>query len=463
MKNKKGLMIIVLMLVLSLVIVLGACGSKANTTNETSNAGSTAPTDEATSGVASEEDASTDDTVATDVNENAAEETAESGSESSSSSVTVPDGFTERDFDIGYSDYETITLSGSTASTDASGASVSGSTVTINAAGNYLLTGELNGQIVVDVPGTEDKVQLILDNATITNDTSAAIYVLNADKVFVTTTEGSVNKISTTGAFIQTDENAVDGAIFSKDDIVFNGEGALNVTSVQGHAIVSKDDLKITSGTYELTSAEKALSANDLIGIAGGDIMIVAGDDGLNSDLDVHIYDGTININATDDGVHAEATLTVDGGEITIVAAEGLEATVVTVNDGSIDIAASDDGINAAQKVTDYTPALEINGGEITVTMAAGDTDALDSNGYLYINGGVVNISAQFPFDYDLGGAINGGEVYVNGQQVTELYNAMMGGPGGWGGGQGGQMPGGQMPGGQGGQMPGGQGGGGRP
>ncbi|MBQ7245413.1 MAG: carbohydrate-binding domain-containing protein [Firmicutes bacterium] len=436
------------MLVLSLVIVLGACGSKANTTNETNNAGSTAPTDEATSEVANEEETNADDAATTtNAEESAAEETAESGSESSSSSVTVPDGFTERDFDIGYSDYETITLSGGTASTDASGASVSGSTVTINAAGNYLLTGELNGQIVVDVPGTEDKVQLILDNATITNDTSASIYVLNADKVFVTTTEGSVNKISTTGAFIQTDENAVDGAIFSKDDIVFNGEGALNVTSVQGHAIVSKDDLKITSGTYELTSAEKALSANDLIGIAGGDITIVAGDDGLNSDLDVNIYDGTININATDDGVHAEATLTVDGGEITIVAAEGLEATVVTVNDGSIDIAASDDGINAAQKVTDYTPALEINGGEITVTMAAGDTDALDSNGYLYINGGVVNISAQFPFDYDLGGAINGGEVYVNGQQVTELYNAMMGGPGGWGGGQ----------------MPGGQGGGGRP
>ena len=472
MKNKKGLTIIVLMLVLSLVIVLGACGSKVSKADATSTTDASNNVESTTTeSSADEEETSADDTATTDAEESASEETAESGSESSSSSVTVPDGFTERDFDIGYSDYETITLSGSTASTDASGASVNGSTVTINAAGNYLLTGELDGQIVVDVPGTEDKVQLILDNATITNDTSAAIYVLNADKVFVTTTEGSVNKISTTGAFVQTDENAVDGAIFSKDDIVFNGAGTLKVTSAQGHAIVSKDDLKITSGTYELTSAEKALSANDLIGIAGGDITIDAGDDGLNSDLDVHIYDGTININATDDGVHAEATLTVDGGEIKIAAAEGLEATVITVNDGIIDIAANDDGINAAQKVMDYTPQIEINGGEITVTMAAGDTDALDSNGYLYINGGVVNISAQFPFDYDLGGAINGGEVYVNGQQVTELYNSMMGGPGGWGGGQmpggqGGQMPGGQggqMPGGQGGQMPGGQGGGGRP
>ena len=71
--------------------------------------------------------------------------------------------------------------------------------------------------------------------------------------------------------------------------------------------------------------------------------------------------------------------------------------------------------------------------------LLTGDTDALDSNGYLYINGGTVNINAQFPFDYDLGGEITGGEVYVNGQLVTSLYNSMMGGGGhgpGFGGGR---------------------------
>ena len=104
-----------------------------------------------------------------------------------------------------------------------------------------------------------------------------------------------------------------------------------------------------------------------------------------------------------------------------------------------------DDGINAAQKVEDYTPTIEINGGDITVDMGAGDTDALDSNGYLYITGGVVNINAQSPFDYDMGGELTGGEVYVNGSQITELYGSMMGGhgggmmggPGGMGGGPG--------------------------
>ncbi len=424
-----------LILVLTITVGLMACGNSDTATEI--------------------ETATAEDTAVENIEETA-EETAENTEEAeeetvveSTAAIVVPDGFTERDFDIGYSDYEEITLSGDTATSSASGVTIEGNTVKITEAGSYLLTGELNGQIVVDLPGTEDKVQLILDNATITNNSSAAIYVLSADKVFVTTTAGSVNNISSYGEFVQTDENTVDGAIFSKEDIVFNGAGTLNVYSEQGHGIVSKDDLKITSGTYVIEAANKGLSANDLIGIAGGSVDITAGDDAINSELEVHIIDGDITINAVSDGIHADATLTVDGGNLNINAAEGLEGTVVTVNDGTIYIYASDDGINAAQKVTDYTPTIEINGGDITVDMGSGDTDALDSNGYLYINGGVVNINAQSPFDYDMGGEITGGEVYVNGTQVTELYNAMMGG---------GMMGGGNMGGGPGGNMGGGPG-----
>ena len=387
------------------------------------------------------------------VGEEAAQTDAASSAGSSVPSV-IPDGFTERDFDTSYSDYETISLTGNTATTTAAGVTVSDGLVTITEPGNYLLTGEMDGQILIEVPGTEDKVQLVLDNATITNSTGAAIYVRSADKVFLTTSAGSMNTLSSTGSFVQTDENAVDGTIFSKGDLVLNGEGTLVVSSAEGHAIVSKDDLKITSGTYTITAAQKGLSANDLLGIADGNITITSTDDGLNTELDAHILGGNLTVDAAEDGVHADATLTIDGGTLAIHAAEGLESTVITINDGEIEIDAEDDGINASQKVTDYEPALEINGGSLTVSMAAGDTDALDSNGTLYIRGGVVRIYAQSPVDYDYGGEITGGEVYVNDQQVTELYTQMMGGMGGgmgggWGGG----------PGGAGGPRPGGQGG----
>ena len=63
--------------------------------------------------------------------------------------------------------------------------------------------------------------------------------------------------------------------------------------------------------------------------------------------------------------------------------------------------------------------------------MGPGDTDAIDSNGDLTINGGTIDITAQSPFDFDGTGALNGGTITVNGEQVTELTNQMMGGPGG--------------------------------
>ena len=132
---------------------------------------------------------------------------------------------------------------------------------------------------------------------------------------------------------------------------------------------------------------------------------------------------------------------------MTIDSAEGIEGTYVQINDGNVSISASDDGINATSKSSAYGVKLEINGGTIAINMGAGDTDALDSNGDLYITGGTVDITAQFAFDFDGTGELTGGTVTVNGEQVTELTNSMMGGPGGMGGprmngGMGGDMSG---------------------
>ena len=63
--------------------------------------------------------------------------------------------------------------------------------------------------------------------------------------------------------------------------------------------------------------------------------------------------------------------------------------------------------------------------------MGQGDTDAIDSNGNLYINGGTINITAQSAFDYDKEAKYNGGTVTVNGEKITTITNQMMTGPGG--------------------------------
>ena len=111
---------------------------------------------------------------------------------------------------------------------------------------------------------------------------------------------------------------------------------------------------------------------------------------------------------------------------------------------------------------------FEMNGGSLTIVMGQGDTDAIDSNGSIYINGGTIDITAQSPFDYDYAAEYNGGTITVNGQQVDSINNSMMGGfgpmGGGFGGGQnmsgGPNMDGNQgMSGGPGGNMSGGPGG----
>lgn len=160
--------------------------------------------------------------------------------------------------------------------------------------------------------------------------------------------------------------------------------------------------------------------------IYNGTFVIDSADDGIHSDVDLQIDGGTYDIVSSDDALHADAKLTSNDGKLTLDAHEGLEATYVVVNGGEIEITATDDGINAAQKVTDYTATFEMNNGYITITMGQGDTDAVDSNGYIYINGGTMNISAQNSFDCDIAQEFNGGTVIVNGVEVDELPQDMM-------------------------------------
>ena len=103
------------------------------------------------------------------------------------------------------------------------------------------------------------------------------------------------------------------------------------------------------------------------------------------------------------------------------------------INGGTINIYATDDGINASTKSSALDVVVEITGGDITIEMGSGDTDALDANGYLVITGGNIDITAQFAFDYDSGVTFTGGTVTVNGEEVTEITESMMMG-GGFGG-----------------------------
>lgn len=221
----------------------------------------------------------------------------------------------------------------------ASGVYISRNIITITKEGTYVLSGALSeGQIVVDADSA--KVQLVLDNADITCASSAAIYVKNADKAFITLAEGSENILMNTAEYEAIDNNNIDAVIFSKDDLTLNGKGTLTINSEYGHGIVSKDDLKLVGGTCNITAKKHALSGKDSVRIADGTYNLTSGKDGIhseNADDDekgfVYIASGDFTIESTGDGIDASYVVQIDDGDFDITAGDGAENVTKTHND----------------------------------------------------------------------------------------------------------------------------------
>ncbi len=324
-------------------------------------------------------------------------------------SVDLSDMFTDRDYEVGYEDEVTVALSDSGTTADGDGVRVDGNIITITKGGTYLLTGTLSqGQIVVDAADTE-KVQLVLDGVSISNSSSAAIYIRQADKVFLTTKKGSDNKLSVTGDYVQTDENNIDAVIFSKDDLTLNGQGTLTIDAAYGHGIVSKDDLVVTGGTYQITAASHGICGKDSVRIADGTFTITAGKDGIhaeNADDEtagfVYIEDGSFSVTAEGDGVDASGSLTITGGSFALKTGGGSANASTTAGGqpngawgrwGMQDSATGTDSADstASAKGLKSGTALEITGGTFDIDSS---DDALHTNGDVRIAGGTLKLSS---------------------------------------------------------------------
>ena len=121
-------------------------------------------------------------------------------SEQSAVSADKEDLFTDRDLEQkpDTSDAETINVK-------------DGEDVLIDKEGTYVLKGTASDMTVRIEAGDEDKVQLVLDGLVITNCDKPCIYVLNADKVFVSISSDS--ELSVTDAFTADGDTKTDGVI----------------------------------------------------------------------------------------------------------------------------------------------------------------------------------------------------------------------------------------------------------
>lgn len=355
--------------------------------------------------------------------------------------------------------------------------------IQISESGTYHLTGTLDdGYILIDAGIGE--VRLILDNVSISNLSGPAINCKNAENLTIELrgenqlSDGeSYSKDyseDVRGVIYSRGDLAIGGSgtlninanyqdgIVGKDDVKFNsGHYVINAKS---DAIVGKDSVYIVDGEYTLRSGNNSikstnvddygkgfilvedatmdiyssaqgLKATNSILIEKGEYNFETYDDAIHSENSFGTVDGTYRIVSGDDAIHADKEVIVDEGKINITKCyEGIEAQSVSINGGEILIYATDDGINAGNSgddtaskdksptynktfKTDDNCILSFNGGYVYINSAG---DGVDSNGYVYFNGGKVVVdgpttNGNGALDAGLGLQMRKGEVIAIG------------------------------------------------
>lgn len=407
--------------------------------------------------------------------------------------ISSADMFTERDNRADYDENTAVAikLNGTTATASSDSVKISGSKITITEEATYVVSGELtDGMLIVNAPDTA-KLQIVFNGVNIRSKTSAALYILEADKVFLTLADGSTNTLENGGSFTAIDDNNIDGALFSKQDLTMNGTGSLTVTSPAGHGIVCKDDLVITCGRYEVNSASHGLDANDSVRIASSDLTIDAGKDAIHCENTddtslgfIYMASGNIKAEAEGDGISASAYMQIEDGTIDLLVGggsengekqssdnfggfmgggkpggrhpndtqsttadteedstsmKGLKATGnLSISGGKITVNSADDSVHSDKSVT-------INGG--TFTIASGD-DAIHAEETLTVTAGNFNISESYEGLEALHIDVRGGNIKLKASDdglnaaggadqsgTTGGRDGMFGGPGGGRGG----------------------------
>lgn len=418
-KNKKGFAAIAL----STIIVLTGCGASA-----------TADTSGTVVQVESTETTTTETTTET------ATETAQQSGETTVTAVETAatnstiTALLQEKIEYDASDeytawkqgtYTTVKLSGSSATITGSGVAIQNGVLTISKAGTYVLSGTFNGRVLVSAASTDD-VRIVLNGVTITSTKSAPIEVYQANQVMLSLEKGTTNTITDAkfGTVTNADGDEITAAIFSKDDLIINGEGKLIVNAKNNDGITSRDDLLLISGNIQVTSVDDGIVGKDSVQIKNANITVTATGDAIKASNDTDagegyllITGGTVTVTAAgDDALKGEQQLIISGGTVNIKkSVEAIESMDVILAGGTINAVSSDDAINAAGKTSGNT--LSILGGNITVNAQG---DGLDVNGTINMSGGTVTVygptnGGNGSLDYDQAFNITGGTLNIAG------------------------------------------------
>ncbi|MBQ6067555.1 MAG: carbohydrate-binding domain-containing protein [Clostridia bacterium] len=361
-----------------------------------------------------------------------------------------------------------------------SGYKVKNTSLTINAAGTYVVSGSCaNGTIVVKKNVTG--VTLVLDSLTLSASATAPITCNKGSGVTIVAKAGSVNDLSDdryNNDDVYSDETTypdIENAVVKCKDgsnVTLSGTGTINVNAygkngVKGGADLYEEDENGNATTTLLSTASLTIedvTLNVIIRHSYKDPEDASSYDGdaIKSEKELNILSGNITVSANDDGIKSDYVLNIgaegtDGPTINVTkATEGMEGATVNVYSGSVYVNATDDGINAANgDIADRSADFAYNqyGGYVYINVTNGD--GIDSNGSATLSGGKLEVYAPSqgdgdPIDTEYGCAFSGATVLAVGhammpQSYSGVYVAFGGsggrpGFGGMGGNTGGNI-----------------------
>ncbi len=327
-----------------------------------------------------------------------------------------------------------ITLNGSSISSESPNVYITGNTAIINAAGNYVISGNLdNGQIKIDA----DKnalVRIILNNVHIHNNSGPALYIEKSFRTLINLVDGTDNFLSDGDQYSHPEEEP-NAALFCRSDLTIFGEGSFTIEGNYHDALNARDGLIIKSGNYNISANDDGIRGKDYLVVMSGNFAVTSGDDGFKSDNDlddkvgiIEIHDGNFEVVSGGDAFDASNTIEIKAGSFDIISGGGYEFTADEESSkgikghNKVTLNLENCTINAADHAIDSDHTIVINSGNYSITAAKA---GVHSDSVVTFNNGDLNISRAIEGIESHYITINNGNVDIH--SIDDSFSATAG------------------------------------
>ena len=269
--------------------------------------------------------------------------------------------------------------------------------VNVIVSGNHVTVTSAKSDVAYTLKGTttngsfklysDKKAQVTLDGVSITNPTGAGINIQSGKTMMIKLADGTTNNLEDGTEYTLTDGEQQKGTFFSEGQLVFSGEGTLNVKSNYGHGIVSDDYVRVRGGNITINSVRDGISTSDRFIMYGGIVNITAEQDGIDVDEGyIEIGAGQLTVNAVDEGI----TASYEGDEDTGIV-DPLITPNIDVKGGLIKVVTAGDKGHGIRAMSTFA----MSGGIVQATVKGDGSKALMSEGDMSLTGGKITVFAE--------------------------------------------------------------------